>query len=170
MAKRRFTKGIDLIRAQQARFATMKMTREQGLRDIAEAGKKDAIDLASGGFTKKQTAGAFARGQTPPESTPQGPRRRLSRRTLKGRGITGSIPLLPINVQSGRLRRSIALRVKSRSRYDLVAGDVAYAKYILAIGGTAKMYSRGFKQEVQRRQRSRMAAFVQFYIRKQRSI
>jgi hypothetical protein len=169
---RRYTKGVDLVRAQKARFQKLKLTRETGLRDIAEAGKADAIELASGALTRSQTRGAYARGDSPANSTPTGRRRQLTARQLATRGLIGGAPMLPINVQSGKLRAGIRLVLRSpapRLSYSLLIQNVDYARYILSEMGTKKMVSRGYKAEIQRRQKARQAAYVQFYQRQSRS-
>ena len=177
MATRKFTKGIELVRHQKKRFEELKLTREKGFKDISLAGFRDAVELASGGLGPKQTKGAFAKGASPALSTPDGRRRQLTARKLARRGIVGGVPLLPINVQSGKLQQGIRLVYVpgAKIRYDLLVASVEYAKYILSLGGTSGkagkggMVARGYKPEVQRRQRARQAAFVQFYVRKQRS-
>lgn len=80
--------------------------------------------------------------------------------------------MLPINVQSGKLRAGIRLVLRSpapRLSYSLLIQNVDYARYILSEMGTKKMVSRGYKAEIQRRQKARQAAYVQFYQRQSRS-
>lgn len=178
MAKHTFYRGIDLIRHQQKRFETLKLTRAQGLMEMAKAGARDGIELASGDLTKAQTRGAFARGSSPAKSTATGLRRKLKSSTLTRRGVPGGVPLLPINEQTHRLVEGIRLLPAPSSvgmSYDLVVQGVPYAKYILSDAGTrgkngkGGMVARGYKKEVKKRQKQRMTAFVQFYVRKQRS-
>lgn len=93
-------------------------------------------------------------------------RRKLSRRGFLrervGRGqrlvsrhsFGQSFPLLPINRQSGKLQRSLSVRVNraTATEQDIAFHATApYAKYILAPGGTRLMVARGFRQEMNRR-------------------
>ncbi len=56
----------------------------------------------------------------------------------------GSAPRLPINRQSGRLRRSLRRRMSGRSQYDVGIGSgVGYARFILHPAGTRRMVGRG---------------------------
>ena len=70
----------------------------------------------------------------------------------------GKLPLLPINVQTGRLKRSLERRKISSHSSDRVYDigfDAPYAKYVLAIGGTKRMVSRGYWREVKKRWKKR---------------
>lgn len=65
----------------------------------------------------------------------------------------GRLPVLPINAQTGRLRAGFT-RVKvlgsgGKIHYDL-SNKAPYAKYILSLGGTTKMVSRGFWRELRK--------------------
>jgi hypothetical protein len=65
----------------------------------------------------------------------------------------GRLPVLPINAQSGRLRAGF-VRVKvpggsGKIHYDLT-NKAPYAKYVLSLGGTTKMVSRGFWREMRK--------------------
>lgn len=70
----------------------------------------------------------------------------------------GRLPVLPINAQTGRLRAGFT-RVKvlgsgGKIHYDL-SNKAPYAKYILSLGGTTKMVSRGFWRELRKIWRKR---------------
>lgn len=70
----------------------------------------------------------------------------------------GRLPVLPINAQSGRLRAGF-VRVKvpggsGKIHYDL-SNKAPYAKYVLSLGGTTKMVSRGFWRELRKVWRKR---------------
>lgn len=167
----RFGKASDLARRQQSRFAAVHMTAIEGHRDIAIQGLQDYRELTSGRLTKRQTRGAFARGQSPAKSTPTGTRRRLTTRQLKNRGLKGAIPLLPVNVQSGRLLRSMRLRQVPGGVQSFVVGPTSAAgrsMFVLTPGGTRRMVSRGVHDEVKRRFRARNLAWQRSFIQKQR--
>lgn len=65
----------------------------------------------------------------------------------------GRLAALPINAQTGKLRAGFS-RVKvlgpgGKVSYDLT-NKAPYAKYILSLGGTTKMVSRGFWRELRK--------------------
>lgn len=157
MAKRQFTKGIDLVNHQLKRLNSMKATIEQSVRMMEKQGLQDAIELTSGLLGKSITKGQYARGRMPKASTPTG--------RLRGR-----LPLLPINIQTGRLRKSMRSRKFKRLGFEVLSNSVPYAKFILADSGTRKMVARGMKKEARRRLKARQAAHVHYFVRKQRSI
>lgn len=70
----------------------------------------------------------------------------------------GTLPTLPINAQTGRLRASFQkVRTSSgsgRVSYDLT-NTAPYAKYVLSLGGTTKMVARRFWPELRKRWRKR---------------
>lgn len=164
MAKRRFTKGNDLVAHQMKRLRTMRATIDQSVKLMQGLSLGDARELTSGTLSPRQTRGAYARGVAPSASTPTGRKR-------------GRAPMLPINRQSSRLRNSIKSRAKGGSKapgggksgFEVYA-RTPYAKFILAEAGTRKMVARGMKKEAGRRQKARQAAHVQHFVRKQRSI
>lgn len=161
-----YTKGLDLYNAQKALFDRSLMTAKQGHQAIAEAAGKDLLELLSGSLTPAQTRGAFARGSSPATSTPTGRRRQLTARQRKARGLAGAVPLNPINVQSGDLLRGVELRraqAAAAQAFDLGIEDVAYARYVLAIGGTSKMVGRGVQAELKRRFGPRNKAFFDHF-------
>lgn len=77
-------------------------------------------------------------------------------RRLGGRK-RGSLPTLPINAQTGKLRgswRRYKVDLSGKTYYDVIP-TVPYAKYVLAVGGTTKMVARGFWREMRKRWRKR---------------
>lgn len=154
---RQFTKGIDLANHQLKRLVAMKATVAQSVRLMRKLGEQDARELSSGALTPKQTRSAFARGRSAAVSTSTGRKRGLA-------------PLLPINIQSGRLKRSMTSRSRGQNAFETLSRTVPYAKYILAEAGTRKMVARGLKKEATRRLKARQMAHVQYFVRKQRSI
>lgn len=160
MAKRQFTKGIDLAAHQMKRLVAMQATIKQSVRLMRRLGEQDAGELTSGGVKAKTLAKLghpFARGASTAKSTPAGRKR-------------GSVPMLPINVQSGKLKRSFRSRDFKRNGFEVLSAQVPYAKFILSESGTRKMVARGMKKEANRRLKARQAAHVQYFVRKQRSI
>lgn len=162
VAKRQFTKGIDLVHHQMKRLQTMQLTMDESVRMMKNQATGDARELTRGQLKPKQTRGAFARGRTPAQRTPTGRRR-------------GRAPLLPINIQSGRLHRAVknrsfgSIQTNHRVKFEVFT-RAPYAKYILSDSGTSKMVARGMKAEATKRLKARQAAHVQHFIRKQRSI
>lgn len=156
MAKRQFTKGIDLYHHQLARLKAMQATMQQGVKLMKDEGLKDAEELTSGTLTKRQTRGQFARGRSP----------KISKATGRLRGRT---KLLPINKQSGRLFRSMYAKGHARLGFEIVSRGVPYARYILHEAGTRKMVARGMKQEAQKRLRARRKAHLDHFKKKQRN-
>jgi hypothetical protein len=152
---RQFTKGIDLAAHQMKRLARMQATIKQSVQDMQKQGVQDAVELTGGMIKSRQLAAMghpFARG-----------------RGNAGR-MRGKLRPLPINVQSGKLRRSMRSRGYKKLGFEVLSSQVPYARFILAEGGTRKMVARGLKKEAQRRLKARQAAHVQYFVRKQRSI
>src|SRR5207248_385674 len=86
--------------------------------------------------------------------------------TPSGR-LRGSHPLLPINVQTGRLQRSFVVR-PYRNSFAIGARlgfTAAYARFVLRAGGTRFMRARGFLTAVKRYAKSRLKANVKSALR-----
>ncbi len=132
----RFTDPLALLRAQGNRFnrvyGELVMEHERMTREM----KSEAIGLTSGAVstsTLRKLGHPFGRRGTGRKS--------------------GRLPVLPINAQSGKLRASF-IRVKvqggsGKIHYDL-SNKAPYAKYVLSLGGTTKMVSRGFWRELRK--------------------
>ena len=167
----RYTNPLALYKAQVKRFEQLGVSMREGHQLLAIEGLGDSREILSGTLTPKQTRGAFARGATPALSTPTGRRRALSTRQKRNRGLTGTVPLLPINMQSGKLVSSQKLnKVASgtRQQFDLTQVNPGGGIYTMIPGGTSKMVDRGYKQEIRRRFRPRNKAFIDYYSRQQR--
>ena len=151
----RLNSGLDIYRRTSALLERTRADARKGQAILASSTKKDLIELLSGAYTAKQTRGAFARGSKPEKSTPTGRRRTLTDRQKKNRALPakGSIPVNPINVQKGDLRRGVRLRKGNlgAQSYRLVVTGVPYAKYVLAIGGTEKSVSREVQPVLKKR-------------------
>ena len=138
------------IRKQQSRLATAKLSFMQAHEYLATEGRKD-FQRQTGGPLKKTTLRRMGHPYARAGGTVAGAGRgakagSYSRRTgLKGQ-ITkrGQVRPLPINIQSGKLRRGIKLDGPNGNQrtYRLYA-DAPYAKYVLAISGTKRMVPRG---------------------------
>lgn len=61
------------------------------------------------------------------------------------------IPALPINVQTGRLRKSVRIVATGKRPIYRVQFTVPYAKYVLALHGTQRMVPRRFWQTLIKR-------------------
>ncbi len=119
---------------------------------IAKPGVQDHYDLTSGSISAKTLAKLghpFGRGQSPQKRGAGNmnlARRATSKKKLAKAGMRGRVPLLPINVQSGRLRRSF--RVVGTGTSVSVNNSAPYARYILNPQGTKYMVGRGFGGQI----------------------
>ena len=142
-----YSKPIDLMRAQETRFRKTMMTAEQMFILNVRSAESDLEEVTSGTVSTSQLrrlGHPFARGASSAESTPKGAMRGASKKRRQRVGITGVVPLLPINKQSGKLRGGTFMRrTSSRPLTFVVGSDVAYAKYIFAPAGTKRMVGRG---------------------------
>lgn len=165
----RYTKPIDLYRAQKKRFEKLALTRKKGFEELERAMLVDAKSLTSGTPTGKErlkileTDRPFARNEDAGVGNANGMRRG---------GGKGSMPLLPIGILSGRLRTALKM-VRLPMGFGLKAPGIDYAKYILgseALGdkGTSKMVARGFQKAIRSRFKARFKAFLDYYRTEQR--
>lgn len=124
---------------------------------LAEALKRDAKELTSGGISSDQLAAMghpFGRGRG--RRMFKAPGRGATRYRAKGDGRKGYAPLLPINRQTGRLYRSWTItRVSGGIQSFQIGPAVSYARYVLAVGGTKRMVARGFWSAMKRKWKSR---------------
>ena len=136
-----------------------------GHRDLAYQSHADALELTAGTFSPRQTRGAFARA-----GGAQGRRKGLTDRQKGNRGLGGSIPALPINVQSGRLHRAMRVAVargRGLQSFDVGPQGAGRSNFVLLVGGTRYMVSRGYFAEIRRRWRPRNKAFYDHFIKSQ---
>src|SRR5579872_1520980 len=100
----RYTKAIDLYKAQIKRFEAESKTRAAGMKMLGEEALADAKELTSGepdGAARLkilEEERPFARGSSAATSTPSGRRR--------GGGF-GSLPLLPVGKITGKLHDAL---------------------------------------------------------------
>lgn len=102
--------------------------------------------MMSGAITRRQLrrlGHPFGRGSNPAQSG-EGYRSVRGADRAKARRIIGraNVPPLPINVQSGRLRRSVYVRRAGPMDWRTGA-SAPYARYILSPVGTRRMVGRG---------------------------
>lgn len=134
---RKFTRPIDLMRHKQKQLEGMKIDFHKEVQKIAMESLQDGINLSGGRISSDQLKAMghpYGRGSSAAQSTAGGLKR-------KGRGHA---PLLPINQQSGKLRRGwrmVAKRVAGKTSY-VVFNQAKHAKYILSPWGTRKMVGR----------------------------
>lgn len=133
---------LKLVEDQGKRIKNAKVAMEEIPRMLAEEGVKDSIQLTGGTLTRKQTRGQYARGLTASKSTATGRKR-------------GRAPALPINMVSGRLRRSFERKRRGKTIQDVVSSNIDYAQFILSPQGTRKMVTRPLKKEVTKRGKAR---------------
>lgn len=125
------TTALSLYKAQLARYQRVKVSIANVNKDMAEQGRHDLVELTKGGIKSKELrkrGHPYGRGST-----------RLRRGKVVDRG---SAPRQPINIQSGKLHRSITVMFAGRNKFDLSI-SAPYAKYILHPSGTKKMVGRG---------------------------
>jgi len=156
MAKKVHKSVTALYVAQMKRMRTMRLTIEQSVEYMKEEAVKDTIALLGGRLSRSQTKGAYARGRTAAMSTPTGRKR-------------GRAPLLPINMQTGRLRRSITSKSTGRLKFTVVSRGVRYAKFILSDHGTRKMVTRPLKKQIGKNIKQRNKALKDHFLNTQRA-
>lgn len=153
-----YTHAGDLAKAQQRKFSNFVRTSRTIHKEVADDMLREAVNTTSGNTSQKvldALGNPFGRGGDRKTFGKRGHRLRFSAK--------GAAPLLPINVQTGRLVR--AWRIIPRSSGS---GSVTYtlqntspeSKFVLAVGGTKKMVARGFwphmRKAYQGRTRARM--------------
>lgn len=160
---RKFTRTIDLMRHKEAQLAKIKFNAEKEFGKIAEEYLADAIQFTGGGISQKHLARLghpYGRGPSKEASTPGGLKR-------------GGAPNLPINLQSGRLRRGWYLKKRGDRGGTVwtIGNSAGHARYILSPWGTKKMvgreiwghpkYAKGAKQGLlAKRARARLKGLV----------
>jgi hypothetical protein len=153
---------------------------------LPEGAEDDARQNLSGGITSAtlRTLGhPFARlGGAAERYDPRNPARAQSRRGVgkdtaaqrSFRKTVGSMPLLPINRQSGRLLDSLE-RQDTKAPGALASQRVGFDRaragnslYVLSPEGTTRMVARGFWSAIKKNWRARNRAFRDVFVRVQR--
>lgn len=140
------TTALQLLAIQRRRFGRVHRSMELNHLRMAVLGKEDLEELTEGSVksaTLRRMGHPFARNADYRAMNLHGGARRPL--TAKGRAVLGrkgSLPLRPLNIQTGRLHRSVFMRSTSKTEHE-VGASTPYAKYILNPLGTRKMVGRG---------------------------
>lgn len=145
------TTPASLAMRQRSRFEAVIGKMESLHREVAMAGREDFEDFTDGGLstrTLRRMGHPYARsgGAVPGASRGiVGDHKRFKGSGLNGQvKRSGMVALLPINRQSGRLRRSITLSgPKGKSHEYSLFAAAAHARYVLSLTGTKHMKERG---------------------------
>lgn len=138
MVVKRFHSPIAYMRHKRKQLAGIRFNQRVEFEKIARASLTDGIELTGGHVSSRQLrrmGHPFGRGVSASASTRGG---------LK-RGSRTRIANLPINIQSGQLRRGWHLSNRSvgtTQRYVL-GNRARHARYILSPSGTRRMVGRG---------------------------
>jgi hypothetical protein len=161
-----FTRPDQLLLRQRDRFAGVKVTIREATEALAEGGQEDFHSQTVG----RLTTAMLRRIKHPYARRP----RVLNIQKLSGfRGYQkgkvaqvttrGRVADLPINRQTGRLKRGIRLaRKKGGTEFDLYS-EAPHARFVLAVGGTKHMRPRGLlgpKGLIRKRHKARHAGIV----------
>jgi len=164
---RRFVNGLELIKDMDRFLRDTQAGAKVGHDKMAEKTLYDWKDLTSGNLAPAVTVGSFARGLAPSVSTPTGKRRALSKYQLAARGRRGQVPLLPINIQTGALFKSMRKRTVTASA-NKQSFDVGPTKsagrsiFVVSPGGTTKMVARQLWPVTEKRWKARGKAFFDY--------
>lgn len=141
---------------------------------LATSGKRDFLALTSGRIPEK-TLRAMGHPFAKQGVKIQGAERGLRLKDIKSKKFIksgkkgqvtrkGVVRRLPINRQSGALRRAIQLQYKGGPQrvFDLYSA-APHAKYVLALQGTSKMVARGLKGPGGELRKRHMARKQEYY-------
>ncbi len=169
-----YSRPLDLYKGQVARFQKMEYDMTKIHMEIVRGGREDLYNLTAGSITTKQLRAMghpFGRGLSSKSSTASGLMRgnRAGRRSKQFTGKRFVNPL-PINKQSGQLRRGIFMHRTSGGTLSYEVGSAApYEPYILSPSGTTKMVGRGIFGVIKQRHKTRRKAYIDVFIKKQRT-
>lgn len=164
-----FTSPTALKNHQKKRFAKMQLGQQRVHKELATQGERDFVG-ATGGQIKSKTLAAmghpFGRMSSGGmRNIVKGQSGKFGSAGLKGQvSKKGVVRPLPINVQSGRLRRAITLQGPAgrASTYKLYSA-APHARFVLSPTGTKKMVARGLlggNGLLRKRHKARLAALV----------
>lgn len=181
-----FTNASQLAKRQSARFASVTLTMGEAHKELAKGGQSDFLSQTVGTLSEKQLrqiGHPYARSarvlsidklkgykgleENEVQFDRDGVRMTGKRGTKRKTQVSakGRVSDLPINRQTGKLRRGVTLLKRvtgGHPTYDLYTG-VTYAKYVLALDGTRYMRPRGLLGPnglLRRRHRARHSALV----------
>lgn len=162
-----FTNATQLAKRQAVRFRDASLTMRQAHKELATQGRGDFLAQTVGQLSEKQLrqlGHPYARGarilsvdklkgyrglmESEVRLDRDGQIMRtksgkLARRT-RAQVTRGKVSDLPINRQTGKLRRQIQLKlIEGRNPVYELYSDAPYAKYVLAVDGTRYMRPRG---------------------------
>lgn len=173
-----FTRPAQLLARQKARFASVQMTQKEALKELAEAGKLDFLSQTVGTLSDKELrkiGHPYARRARVLDIAQLGGRRGFSetetvrtRRGVRRQTTTqvtarGRVRDLPINYQTGELRKGIQLMARNNGTMYELFSNVPHAKFVLAVNGTKYMRPRGLlgpKGLLRIRHKARLAGIV----------
>jgi hypothetical protein len=199
-----YQRAADLTRAQQRRFDAMHLTHVKAHEELVGQGQNDHNAYTGGGLSKKTLRSMghpFAR----EGSADRGIKDKAKQKKFAGYGrryafqatdkngkvvtqtktqvqARGKVSPLPINKQTGELRRSFfKTNQAGKDRVVWMGFRSKHAKFVLSPTGTKKMIYRGFYSKsrnatgldvgiIARRHRARSAALVQSVRARQRKI
>lgn len=157
---RQFTKGSDLVRAQQRKFARDKKTVRDAFQDMVDDGLDDHRELTGGSVKTKELARRghpFGRGPVP-QKRGKGSFGKGQRGIRSKTRVRRTMRTLPINRQRGKLQDSLRMQ-KFRNYIDIFFAPGDGSLLVLLPLGTRYMVARGFQAEVERRHKARTKAF-----------
>lgn len=155
-----YTTPTQLAQAQKARFTRVMHKQEEVHDELARAGLEDFLEAVSGPLKTKQLrqmGHPYAKTQTGPRGAKPGTTGGLKGQITKG----GFVKPIPVNVQSGALRRLTRLSGPSGPFREYLLGSYAkHAKYVLRKGGTRRMVERPVFDHVRKRHKARLAMLM----------
>lgn len=155
-----YTTPTQLAQAQKARFARVMDKQEEVHALLAKFGLQDFLEAISGPLSTKQLRNMGH----PYAKTSLGPRGALRNGVspLKGQITRGGyVKPLPVNVQSGELRRMTRLSGPTGRFKEYALGSYAkHAGYVLRPGGTKRMIERPVFDHVKKRHKARIATLI----------
>jgi hypothetical protein len=143
MAK--YTSGLAFYKAYKEKLERVSHDAKKLHERTARESLKDMYELTSG-MTSKKT---LARMNHP-----------FGRGFANKRGGRGRLQPLPINVQSGRLRRAIYLDKRGNDFLLGIKPTAKYFKYVVSRSGTKRMITRPLWSEVEKRFKARRKAVI----------
>lgn len=163
---RQFTKGIDLYRAQMAKFKRDNLSLRQAWEDNVEASRNDHEELVGGHVSTKQLVAMghpFGRGPVPQRKGARNISLALRGNRAIGMTIRRRLPALPINKQTGKLARSLKMVKVGKNVFEVYFNPGDGRVWVLWPGGTGTMIDRGFYKEIERRIKARNKALDDQY-------
>jgi hypothetical protein len=154
-----YTTPTQLWLAQRNRFTRVMHKQAEYHDELAKAGLEDFRE-ATDGPLKSSRLRAMGHPYARTGLGQRGAKGNASS-SLKGQVSRGMVRPLPINVQSGQLRRMTRLVGPSGAKREYLLGSwAAHAKFVLKRGGTKTMVDRGIWDHLKKRHKSRIAFVI----------